>query len=141
MTEEAPPRATPSSDVPPASAPHKKPRNVAELVIVRGGIAALLLLVAWQGVARYGYSQTVEPLTAAMRAADESEQSVTEADVRRMLQGFSNWAECPVDPATKESRAEKFTWVGPFKSYSLIVCYGVEGRSEAETIVLRTDTP
>ena len=134
MTDNSPTSLPPATSTAQPVKPPKKPRSKVELAIVWGGILVLLVLVGVQGRAYLGYKQSLAPLQAAVKAADESDKTLTKSEVQKMLKGSYN------PHAGKQElgmRADTYTWQGVFKSYAIKVSYGIQGKGEgAEEEVL-----
>lgn len=122
------------SDAPPDIP--KKPRSPVERALVWGGIAILLVMLAIQANACLRFSQTKNPLLAAVKESDDTDKVVTEEMVKAMIQGKpaheTGAPEGNLDVSAK--RMDTYTWKGIFFSYAIKVYYGVGEPAEVVSI-------
>ena len=102
-----PPGSQPSSS---PAAPAKKQRSPAEKVIVWGGIAVLLLVLAYQARARLGYNTTLKALEARL----EQDEGV---DAKPLLEGdldsyIVGWPSRKVEEKNQHLKTVELTWPG-----------------------------
>lgn len=107
----------------------RKPRSKLERNLVWGGIAVLLVVLVFELRSYIGFKLAYDALTAAMEAGsggEETEHTLTEADVRKLLKGREpdrserlNYAD------TLTSRVDTYQWSGLLRTRSLYVFYGV----------------
>ncbi|MBL8849363.1 MAG: hypothetical protein JNG89_06750 [Planctomycetaceae bacterium] len=107
----APSSPTPGSQpASPPAGPAKKPRSPAEKVIVWGGIAVMLLVLAYQARARVGYNTTLNALEARL-AQDEG------IDAKPLLEGdldsyIVGWPSRKVEEKSQHLKTVELTWPG-----------------------------
>lgn len=122
MSGEATPQSESGSSQPTAQAPtpHKKPRSPVERVIVWGGITVLLLLVAVQAHARFGYQMTLSSLGPLIDDDREGGTPLALADVDSHVVGFPSQSE----NSTNGKNSERvYRWYGLGRSYGITISY------------------
>jgi hypothetical protein len=97
----------------PHSPPAGKARNPVERVFVWGLIAALLAVSGWEAFARFGYTNSLNSLQAAM-AGDEDGQTLMLDQVPTHLSGS------PVRELNEANRVVTYHWSGLLKDYGSI---------------------
>lgn len=126
--------ASPESTIPASSA--SKARNPVERVVVWGVIAALAVVVGLEAMARFGYTNTLNRLQAAL-AKDEAPDAepLTLPSVSKMISGF---------PTRQENEGRifgevQYRWKGLLKDYGGIrLIYSMDDRV---VMGLETDLP
>jgi hypothetical protein len=102
-----------TSSANPPSASRDKPRNPVERVVVWGLIVALLAVSGWEAFARFGYTNSLNSLQAAM-AADEDGQTLMLEQVPAHLSGS------PAREQNEDMRVVSYHWSGLLKDYGSI---------------------
>ena len=138
MSGEATPQSESGSQTT-AQAPKadKKPRSPVERVIVWGGITVLLLLVAVQAHARFGYKMTLNNLQPLVDDDYEGGQPLALAEVDNHVVGFPSQSENSIDGKTTE---RVYRWHGLGRSYGITLSYN-PGADPVVITGLATDNP
>jgi hypothetical protein len=107
-----------------------------ERLIVQGGIVVLLLLVAVQAHARFGYEMSLSRLQTRLNNDDDGSEAgapLLVADLPKLIVGFPSRSE----DQERQWKAVTYTWHGLGKSYSIRMPYD---SSEKEAVVLSLET-
>lgn len=135
------PAGTPA---PAADAPARPKRSTVERIIVQGGIALLLVIVAIEGAAYLRHHLAHARLMAEIEKAEDTDHRIT-ADVVRQIVGdrapdMSKDVKAPVG----EERYDVYYYDGLLKRRELCIHYGVAGGgegSQAEVVEVTTIIP
>lgn len=117
------------SDRPPVSTsenptpPGKKPRSPVERVIVWGGIAILLGVLAFEARQKYSYDPTVSRLRKAL--TEDTEKYMKLSEVRQMIAGSPTWEQTPHD--RRAYHRINLKWPSLFKDYRVELIVESEG--------------
>jgi hypothetical protein len=127
-----------SSPVPPASQPPGKPaaapakaaRSPLERILVWGGIVALILVVAYQAHARFGYDMTRKALE--QRLAEDEGQEAKQLFIKDLDQYVVGWPSRKQEQKNKHQATVELTWpgLGPSYTYGMVVFYDPEEDGE-----------
>ena len=105
-----------------SAVPTKKRRSPVERTIVWGLIAVLLVVVLWEGWARYGYSRTLDNWQDAIAKSESAEGAagVNRTAAEEMLAGSPT-----ISGPEQEGRFQTVTyrWKSLLKEYSIAVTY------------------
>lgn len=113
--------------------PARKPRNVVELILVRGGILVLVLLAAVQAHARFGYEMSLKTLQARMASEEETTVPLLLSDVPKMIWGFPSRTE----QEDRHWRSITYKWQGITQAYEIRMPYD---SSETQPAILSLET-
>jgi hypothetical protein len=135
-----------SAPAPAASQPAKPTRSKTERIIVQGGIAVLLVIVAIEGTSYLRQSYAHSRLMAEFEKAEATDHHITNAVVRQIV-GDREPDISKVVPATVgEERYDVYFYDGLLKRRELCVHYGIQGfdsgpGSEPEVVEVTTHVP
>ena len=115
------PTPVPASQTP--TPPSKKPRSPVERVIVWGGIAILLGILAFEARQKYSYDPTVSQLRKLL--SDETEKYMKLSEVRPMIAGSPTEVRTPHD--RKAYHKIDLKWPSLFKDYRVQLIVESEG--------------
>ena len=101
----------------------KKPRNPVERVIVWGGIAVMLGVVAYEGVHKYGYDSTVSRMR--KMVSEDTEKYMKLSEVRALIAGSPTEVKSPHE--RKAYSKLDFKWPSMFKDYRVQLIVEREG--------------
>lgn len=126
----------------PVATPSGKTRSQLERVIVQGGIAILLLILAIEAWA-YGHMYRAHSLLLAeLRKAETSDHHVTPETVSSILGNRQPSQSKSVRLATGEERYDVYHFAGLLKTRELCVHYGVPGvKGNPEVVEVTTIIP
>ncbi|MDB5338814.1 MAG: hypothetical protein JWN70_4433 [Planctomycetaceae bacterium] len=135
-----------SEPIPPPAAPAVKPSSVSrfnlERVLVRGGIAVLLGILAIEGWAYFQMNRAHSRLLAELRKAETTDYQVTPEVVKSILGSRQPNLTKMVKLATGEERYDVYYFVGLLKTRELCVHYGVPGlKANPEVVEVTTILP
>ena len=103
--------------------PGKKPRNPVERVIVWGGIAVMLGIVAFEGVHKYGYDSTVSRMR--KMVSEDTEKYMKLSEVRALIAGLPTEVKSPHE--RKAYNKLDLKWPSLFKDYRVQLVVEREG--------------
>ena len=103
--------------------PSKKPRNPVERVIVWGGIAVMLGIVAFEAVHKYGYDSTVSRMR--KMVSEDTEKYMKLSEVRALIAGSPTEVKSPHE--RKAYNKLDFKWPSMFKDYRVQLIVEREG--------------
>lgn len=135
------PAGTPA---PPADTPAKPKRSTVERVIVQGGIAVLLVIVAIEGSAYLRHHRAHTKLMAEFEKAEETDHRITAAVVRSIVGDRAPDMSKNVRAPVGEERYDVYYYDGLIKRRELCIRYGVAGSgagSEPEVVEVTTIIP
>jgi len=101
----------------------KKPRNPVERVIVWGGIAVMLGVVAYEAVHKYAYDSTVSRMR--KMVSDDTEKYMKLSEVRALIAGLPTEVKSPHE--RKAYNKLDFKWPSMFKDYRVQLIVEREG--------------
>ena len=101
----------------------KKPRNPVERVIVWGGIAVMLGVVAYESVHKYAYDSTVSRMR--KMVSDDTEKYMKLSEVRALIAGLPTEVKSPHE--RKAYNKLDFKWPSMFKDYRVQLIVEREG--------------
>ncbi|HUQ68169.1 MAG TPA: hypothetical protein VM165_01525 [Planctomycetaceae bacterium] len=114
----------------------KRPRSPGEKLVVWGGIVVLLLLVAVQAHARFGYEMSLKKLQARVAADDNGSIEGSPLYLSEVPTFLVGWPSRKVEEE-RHWHAVTYSWQGLGKSYSIRMPYDT---SEAKPVVLSLET-
>ena len=124
------------------TAPATKPGSKIERVLVRGGIAILLGIVAIEGWAYWQMYRAHSLLLAELRKAETTDHHLTPETVKSILGSRQPSLTRSVKLATGEERYDVYHFAGLLKTRELCVHYGVPGvKANPEVVEVTTMLP
>lgn len=129
--------SSPPGDTKPATTanpPAKRPRSPKERLVVWGGIGLLLVLVAVQAQARFGYEKSREKLQTALNHDLGNNTFFSIKDVDQHIVGWARRDETEPGKVT-------YTWSGLGRSYGLTLKYDPKDSAQAITDLVTVDAP
>jgi len=129
--------STPANDTPStlgSTPPAKRPRSPKERLLVWGGIGLLLVLVAVQAHARFGYEKSREKLQTALNHDTGNSSLFSIQDADKHIVGWARREEAEPGKVT-------YTWSGLGKQYGLILKYDPKDPMNAVTDLQTVDAP
>lgn len=114
--------------------PVKPPRSSKERLLVWGGIGLLLVLVAVQAQARFGYEKSREKLQTALNHDSGNNTFFSIKDVDQHIVGWASRQESEPGKVT-------YTWSGLGRHYGLILKYDPKDPAHAVTDLVTVDAP
>lgn len=116
------------------SAPPSKPRHPVEFWLVRGGMLLLVLLVAVQAHARFGYEMTLKKLQSRLAKEEETAEPLLVSEVDGLVCGFPSQTEL----TDRHWRRRTYSWRGLTQSYQISMPYD---SSEKMPAIMSLETP
>lgn len=116
--------------------PAKKKRSRIERIIVQGGIAVMLALVAVEGWAYLRMNLAHGQLMSELRRAESDDHRITKEMVGKILGGRQPDESVPIKVAVGEERYDLYYFSGLLKTRELCVHYGVQGKFQGEPEVI-----
>ncbi len=126
----------------PVATPPAKPRSKVERMVVQGGIAILLCVLAIEGWAYLQMYRAHSLLLAELKKAETTDHHVTPDVVKSILGSREPGLSKSVKLATGEERYDVYHFAGLLKTRELCVHYGIPGvKSDPEMVEVTTLIP
>lgn len=130
----------------PAETPEKPRRSTAERILVQGGIAVLLVILAIEATSYIRHSRAHSKLMAEIQKAEEGDHRITRDIVQQIIGDRPPDMTTTRKVAVGEERYDVYYFDGLLKRRELCIHYGVQGAasepgSEPEVIEVTTIVP
>jgi len=106
----------------------KPKRSMAERIVVQGGIAVLLIVVAFEGFSHFCMTSAFGKLTSAVKASETSGAKVTKEVIDKLMGGKKPDKTLPKKASAGTERYDIYYYKGPIKKRVLCVHYGIQGK-------------
>lgn len=118
----------------------KKPRSPIERAVVWGGILIMVIVIGVEYRAKSAFESNFKKLDDALGEAVTTGKPLVEADVKRIVTGYSDHQSSTAGPnKLAASRIDVFTYKGLLQTRVFRVSYGIEGADGNPPEVLRID--